>query len=39
MQPSTLFIIMTAVLLGGFLTGGAAVADDRPTEEAVFYVQ
>jgi hypothetical protein len=39
MQPSTLVVMITAVLLGGLLFGGSALADDEPTEAAVFYVQ
>ncbi len=39
MKPSTYFVITTAIILSGLLAGGLAVADDGPTEEAVFFVQ
>jgi hypothetical protein len=39
MKPSSFFIIATVIILSGLLAGGLAVADDGPTEEAVFFVQ
>ncbi len=39
MQKSIIFFIVAAITLGGFPMGGATVASDSPTEEAVFFVQ
>jgi hypothetical protein len=39
MQQSMLVVIVTTIILGVFLMGGTALADDRATEDAVFFVQ